>query len=147
MRGCVPWPSRVVQNCSSDRDKVSIAGCDDRLRLLAAKLNPGGVLLVTTGDWGSIAARVMGAAWRLMTPPQHLFYFTAGSLELLGRQHGLSIASQSRPWKTVPLFLVAYQAARMTRFDRRAPTNGSVLSGIGIPVNLFDTLRVVFRKT
>jgi SAM-dependent methyltransferase len=124
-----------------------LADPQQAFRLLAAKLNPGGVLLVTTGDWGSIVARVTGAAWRLMTPPQHLFYFTAGSLEILGRQHGLSIASRSRPWKTVPLSLVAYQTARMAGFDRRAPINGSVLSRIGIPVNLFDTVRVVFRKT
>ena len=119
----------------------------EAIRLLSGKLAPGGVLLLTTGDWGSLPARVLGSAWRLMTPPQHLFYFTPLSLELLGRRYGLNIVSQGHPWKTVPLSLISHQVGRMIGFDNGGDSNAGRLSRVGIPVNLFDSLRVVFRKT
>jgi len=119
----------------------------EAIRLLSGKLVSGGVLLLTTGDWGSLPARVLGATWRLMTPPQHLFYFTPRSLELLGRQHALSVVSMGHPWKTVPLSLVSHQLGRMIGFKKEVSTDARLLSRIGIPVNLFDALRVVFRKS
>src|SRR5262249_49965052 len=52
----------------------------DTLKLLASLLRPQGVLMVSTGDWGSLLARTMGPRWRLMTPPQHLFFFSRRTL-------------------------------------------------------------------
>jgi SAM-dependent methyltransferase len=127
----------VIEHLASPRDVF---------RILSDKLAPGGVLLLTTGDWGSVAARMLGPAWRLMTPPQHLFYFTRRSLELLGRQHGLTVESVAYPWKTVPLSLIGFQLKRMTGSTPVSTATSSRLSRVGIPVNLFDTLRIVFRK-
>src|SRR5207237_5877578 len=53
------------------------------LRRLHAATRPGGVLLLTTGDARSIMARVCGRYWRLMTPPEHLFFFDPASLTRL----------------------------------------------------------------
>jgi SAM-dependent methyltransferase len=39
------------------------------LALCRRYLNPGGVVIVTTGDFSSLYARVAGRNWRLMTPP------------------------------------------------------------------------------
>jgi len=47
------------------------------------------------------------------------------------------------PWKTVPLSLIAFQLARMAGLHRRAQSSASQ---IGVPVNLFDAMRVVLRK-
>jgi SAM-dependent methyltransferase len=44
----------------------------ETLALCARYLNPGGIILITTGDFGSYFAKIAGARWRLMTPPQHL---------------------------------------------------------------------------
>src|SRR5262249_7180751 len=44
----------------------------ETLRLLTRHLNPGGIIIITTGDFGSPVARLLGRHWRLMTPPQHL---------------------------------------------------------------------------
>jgi 2-polyprenyl-3-methyl-5-hydroxy-6-metoxy-1,4-benzoquinol methylase len=46
------------------------------LALLSRHLDPGGIIVITTGDFSSVAARLGGRYWRLMTPPQH----TCGSL-------------------------------------------------------------------
>src|SRR5216684_2455696 len=79
----------------------------ETLALCHRHLDPGGIIVITTGDFGSLAARLAGASWRLMTPPQHLWFFT---------QPGLR------------------------------PAGVPATSRIGVPVNLFDAMRVVLRK-
>lgn len=117
---------------------------DPRATLAAAvaRLKPGGVVMITTGDFGSLAARVMGANWRLMTPPQHLWFFTREAMGALAGQLGLRLESVDHPWKTVPVSLIAFQLKRMLGL----PAAAGAGSGIGVPVNLFDAMRVVMRK-
>jgi 2-polyprenyl-3-methyl-5-hydroxy-6-metoxy-1,4-benzoquinol methylase len=115
----------------------------DTLALCAQRLEPGGVIVLTTGDFGSLAARCLGAGWRLMTPPQHLWFFNAESLRRLAPQHGLHVERIDHPWKTVPLSLILFQVLRMLGRRAEAP---AMASRIGLPVNLFDAMRVVLRK-
>ena len=112
------------------------------LALCARFLNPGGVIVLTTGDFGSPLARWAGPRWRLMTPPQHLWFFTRPSFERLGREIGLSLEHLDHPWKRVPLSLVAFQLRRMLGLSAAKTAKGG---GIGVPVNLFDAMRVVLR--
>jgi len=112
------------------------------LRLLASHLKEGGVLILTTGDFASSAARVAGKKWRLMTPPQHLWFFTPSSMRRLANAHGLTVESVDHPWKLVPLSLIVFQLRRIARLGLRP----SSVPDIGVPVNLFDAMRVVFRK-
>lgn len=115
----------------------------ETLDLCRKHLNPGGLIVITTGDFGSLAARVMGPRWRLMTPPQHLWFFTRESLRRLSTNLDLSIVHFDHPAKVVPLSLITFQLRRMLGVPGRAATGGS---RIGIPVNLFDAMRVVMRK-
>jgi SAM-dependent methyltransferase len=119
---------------------------DAAFRLLTAKLAPGGVMLLTTGDWSSVLARLAGVRWRLMTPPQHLSYFTPDSLQRLGKRHRLRMESIDHPWKTVPLSLIVHQLQRMLGMHH-AVVQPPSFGGTGIPLNLFDAVRVVYRKT
>ncbi len=103
-------------------------------------MNPGAQLVVTTGDFGSMLARVMGRYWRLMTPPQHLWFFSPKTVTALLERHGFRVHSVEHPWKHVPLALIAYQATRYLggqALVRRLMPNGS------IPINLFDAMRVI----
>ncbi len=120
---------------------------NEAFRLFASKLEQKGVVLLTTGDWSSVVARVSGPHWRLMTPPQHLFYFTPKSLRILGERHGLATVKIGRPWKIVPLSLILYQLRRMLGRRASSYSQSRLLSSIGIRLNLFDTLRVVYRKS
>jgi len=124
-----------------------LADPNEAFRLLASKLKQQGAVLLTTGDWSSVVARVTGPHWRLMTPPQHLFYFTPKSLRILGERHGLAIVNIGRPWKIVPLSLILYQLGRMLGRRATSDTQSHLLSSIGIRINLFDTMRVVYRKS
>ena len=60
----------------------------ETLALCRRFLNPGGLVVITTGDFGSLAARLAGARWRLMTPPQHLWFFTVPGLRALATDVG-----------------------------------------------------------
>lgn len=117
---------------------------EETLALCARALNPGGVLLLTTGDFGSLAARLAGARWRLMTPPQHLWFFNAESMRRLAGHNGLAVDRLDHPWKLVPLSLIVFQLRRMLGWHGGARPAASRL---GLPVNLFDAMRVVLRKT
>ena len=108
---------------------------------LARALAPGGVIVLTTGDFASLAARALGSAWRLMTPPQHLWFFTPASMEHLAASAGLEIAALDHPWKIVPLSLVAYHLGRMAGVRVKLPAGR-----VGVPINLFDAMRVVLRR-
>jgi SAM-dependent methyltransferase len=111
------------------------------LAQLSRRLAPDGVIVLTTGDFGSLAAHALGSAWRLMTPPQHLWFFTRRSMEGLAAGAGLNVVAVDHPWKIVPLSLVAYHLGRMAGVRVKLPAGR-----IGLPINLFDAMRVVLRR-
>ena len=113
------------------------------LEAAVSKLRPGGLVLITTGDFSSLCARMMGQHWRLMTPPQHLWFFTPRSLEQLGESLGLDLVYIDHPYKKVPLGLVIHQLCRYLSLRPHVP---SWMHRIGLPINLFDAMRIVLRK-
>jgi SAM-dependent methyltransferase len=115
----------------------------ETLALCARHLNPGGIIVITTGDFASPYAKLAGARWRLMTPPQHLWYFTRASVERMARSLGLRMESFGHPWKVVPASLIGFQLRRMFGLRPRA---AATASRMGVPVNLFDAMRIVLRK-
>ena len=117
----------------------------ETLRLCNKILKPGGVILITTGDFDAFMARLTGRHWRLMTPPQHLWYFSRMSFSHIASSLALKMVACTRPWKLVPLSLILFQIARMVGIDLKA-SSLTRSSRLGIPVNLFDAMRVVLRK-
>lgn len=98
-------------------------------------LKHGGMLVITRVVWSWLLARVVGKRWRLMMPPQHLFYFTAKSLEKLRRKVGSTQFESTAPWKLVPLELIWYQLKRYLPLPQ--PPLGGRLAKPGIDINLF----------
>ncbi len=113
------------------------------LELCCRRLTGDGIIVITTGDFASLYARLARRHWRLMTPPQHLWYFTPKSMKRLASAVGLELQYCDHPWKLVPLSLITFQLRRMIGAGRTRITSGS---RIGIPVNLFDAMRCVLRK-
>jgi SAM-dependent methyltransferase len=113
--------------------------------MIAANLRPGGSFIVTTGDWSSLLARITGPRWRLMAPPLHLWYFSPESLTRLGARFGLEVVSCSHPWKIVPLELILHQAGIMLG-SKAKPSFPKLIKQLGLPANLFDAVRIVFKK-
>jgi 2-polyprenyl-3-methyl-5-hydroxy-6-metoxy-1,4-benzoquinol methylase len=113
------------------------------LLAVAGMLRPGGRLVLTTGDFGALTARALGARWRLMTPPQHLWFFTVAALGHCLRSAGFELVSTTHPAKRVPLSLLVYQLGRMLGRGNRWRLN----LGGSVPVNLFDAMRIVARRS
>ena len=116
------------------------------VQLCAEHLKPGGVVLITTGDFGAPLARLSGSRWRLMTPPQHLWYFTPNSLGKMAARFGLRVETATHPWKRVPLALVLYQLGRMLGVKLSAE-HLAPFGRFGLPLNLYDAMRVTLRKS
>lgn len=55
-------------------------------------LLPGGHLFITTGDIGSLNARLRGAKWRQIHPPTHLNYFSRQTLTRMLERLGFRVA-------------------------------------------------------
>ena len=105
-------------------------------------LKPGGVVAITTGDIGSLYARLSGPRWRLMTPPRHTFYFTRRTLTGMLQAAGLRVLEISYPWKLVSLPQVLHRLSPRLR-SALGPLGRLPL---GLTLNLFDAMLVIARK-
>jgi SAM-dependent methyltransferase len=115
------------------------------INIISTYLKPGAILLLTTGDWSSLASRLTGASWRLMTPPGHLWYLTPDSLDVLMRHNGMTRLDKGYPWKIVPFELIIKQAIAMLGWKLKIHFP-KILKNLGIPANMFDSMRLVYRK-
>ena len=113
------------------------------LKQLYDAMNPDGVILVVTGNHNSLLSNIMKQNWRLMTPPQHTFFFSTKTLKAVLTKAGFRVIASDSPWKIVPLGLPFYQVGRRIGFRIKFLEN---ISSIGIPLNLFDTIRVIAKK-
>jgi len=108
----------------------------------ARLLRSGGRLVLTTGDVGSLVARLSGPRWHLYTIPEHLFFYSRRSLRLLLEAHGFRVESE-RAESSV--YTLGYLAERLRKtllgqaVGRRARWPGA---GLRIPVNLLDIVTV-----
>jgi SAM-dependent methyltransferase len=121
----------------------------ETLRLLTQRLNPGGIIVITTGDFSSPFARLLGKRWRLMTPPQHLWFFSRESVCKIAASLQLSVEQIDHPWKIVPASLIHFQLRRMLGLRPLTRSGSHTTPGaseLGLPLNLFDAMRVVLRK-
>lgn len=104
-------------------------------------LRKGGRLILTTGDYGSLLARVSGRRWRLLTPPSHLSFFTIRALrEGLGIA-GFRVLTVQHPWKRISVGLMLHQIGAWMKLRNIRPA--TFLHRVTIPVNLWDAFRVI----
>lgn len=112
----------------------------DRMIDRAARwLRPGGWLALTTGDIGSLNARLRGRCWRLIHPPTHLFYFSRETLGALLAMHGFTVVHLSRRTVWRSLATMAHQLGLHRLRD-------SPLGSLAVPLNLLDILFVIARR-
>ena len=105
---------------------------------------------MSTGDIGSLVARVMERFWHLMIPPRHLYYFSPVTIRNLLSQAGFEAVVVSKPGKRVPLDFALWKLASLV-----IPGAGSAALRLGALthlgrltpfVNLWDIMTVVARK-
>jgi SAM-dependent methyltransferase len=65
-----------------------------------------GHIFISTGDAGSLWARMMRTHWPLLTPPQHLFFFTRSCLDIMMKKAGITLFDSFHPGKWIKAELV-----------------------------------------
>jgi SAM-dependent methyltransferase len=125
-----------------------LARPDLYLQKLAGVMKTGSVLAVTTGDIGSVVARVRGRKWRQIHPPTHLHYFSKKSMARLLEQHGYDVTYSGSDGMYRSLDTMA---SIMFRQKRRLPWLYDALKATGVLkydlyLNLHDILFMIARK-
>jgi SAM-dependent methyltransferase len=109
---------------------------------VARVLAPGGRLALSTGDVGSLAARISGPRWHLYTLPEHLFFFSRPSLARLLADHGFELRSMRAEGSSYSL---GYVVERLRKTLLRRPAVSAPRwpgSALRVPLNLFDIVTV-----
>jgi SAM-dependent methyltransferase len=60
------------------------------LRRVRSVLRPGGLVVLSTPNFNSLSRRALGSGWAVLSPAEHVYYFTKGSLRQLLTQAGFS---------------------------------------------------------
>jgi SAM-dependent methyltransferase len=115
---------------------------------LASRMAPGALLALTTGDIGSLNARLQGPRWRLIHPPTHLHYFTQRSMrELLGRC-GFRVAHVEYPGVVRNVSSMIHNLVdRHWQRPRAASRLRSIVpSRLDLYVNLYDIMYIIAER-
>jgi 2-polyprenyl-3-methyl-5-hydroxy-6-metoxy-1,4-benzoquinol methylase len=108
-------------------------------------LHPQGVLVLSTGDYGSMLRRITGKRWRLFADPTHNFFFEESTLKRLLDQTGYELVHLTRRGKWVTLSMILHQSP--VPFRKVAETwLGALHSNPAIYVNLYDVMTVFARS-
>jgi SAM-dependent methyltransferase len=60
------------------------------LELIRQRLRPGGVLVLSTPNFNALSRLALGQSWAVLTPGEHLYYFTRDSLQALLQAAGFN---------------------------------------------------------
>ncbi|PIW26381.1 MAG: hypothetical protein COW30_15020 [Rhodospirillales bacterium CG15_BIG_FIL_POST_REV_8_21_14_020_66_15] len=124
----------------------------DRPDLVLAKagdsVSPGGYICVTTGDVGSLTARLRGPKWRMIHPPTHLHYFNSRNLARLLQRSGFEPVSTAYPPVLRTVGAMLHGAVKLRMGADRLYSLLSLLpgQGVSIPINFHDIMFMIGRK-
>lgn len=119
------------------------------IRRSAQLLKQGGILCLTTGDIGSLMARVRGSGWRLIHPPTHLYYFDRQTVGRLLEQNGFQIVHFEHCGYYRSAQQILYSLLVLNRSAGWRIKVSDLLKHLlnfSIYLNLFDIMFVIARK-
>ncbi|MBN1526885.1 MAG: class I SAM-dependent methyltransferase [Candidatus Omnitrophica bacterium] len=109
-------------------------------------LKDDGLLVLTTGDAGSLFARMCGRHWHLYNPAQHLSFFSKKTISLLLEKSGFKVLKIG---KEGACFTAGYLASHLAMYypsrvfkSMHDMVNRSRLKDIKVSVNLRDIITI-----
>jgi SAM-dependent methyltransferase len=122
---------------------------DKYLARISELTSPGALLALTTGDIGSLNARLKGSKWRLIHPPSHLHYFTRKSMEVSLDRAGFEIVHFEHCGFSRSVELVSHSVF-VLRHPRLQLLHGAFMKlGLGRLMfysNFYDIMYVIARR-
>lgn len=114
------------------------------LKSAAGQINEDGIIVVSTPDVSSFFARIFSYKWWHFRIA-HIGYFSKKTLKLAGERAGLKIIEIKRPaWYFSGDYLFSRIMKYFPKFLQiKAP---KFLEKITVPLNLFDSLLIVYKK-
>ena len=120
----------------------------DFIEKAARDVRPGGLLALTTGDIGSLNAKLRGRRWRMIHPPTHLHYFSRRTLVRLLDSAGFDVihletAGNTRSIRGIVYAILVLRGGRQGLFDKI-----KTLPGLGqsVTLDLRDILYIIARR-
>ncbi len=119
------------------------------LEKISRLLDKNGIIALTTGDIGSLMAKVRGRRWRLIHPPTHLYYFDRRTLGTLLQRNGIEIIHFEHCGFYRSFRQILYSILFLDHKPRWREMFWRVKSGardFSLFLNLYDIMMVVGRK-
>ena len=121
---------------------------DAYVQKLSAVMAKGSIIALTTGDIGSLVARIRGSRWRQIHPPSHLHYFSAATLAKLLRNSGFEVFHTDHEGTYRSLDTAAYI---ILNIKHQKPELYRMLKKTGLLritfyLNLYDIVLMLARK-
>ena len=121
---------------------------DRCIESIARHTEPGAIVALTTGDIGSLNARLRGAEWRLIHPPTHIHYFTRVSITRLLDRFGFDIVRYEHCGfsRSIGAMITAVLKGRAPKLMRLWERFGRPMASASLYLNLHDIMFVVARR-
>jgi len=121
------------------------------LRALRDVIRPGGILLLSTPDAGSLVARILGRHWHYLDPVQHVVLFNRQNLADLLEASGFEVSAWTSFGRRYRLSYVLDRLYYLNRGLARRLVAGArwmlrPLSGLSVYLRFGDVLGVAARR-
>lgn len=115
---------------------------------ISSEISPNGIVAITTGDIGSLNARVRGRKWRQIHPPTHLHYFSTKTLTLLLENNGFEVVYKQHVgnWMsldTIAYIILVFRQNKKKLYDLLKKTK---LLNLNAYMNMGDTVFILAKK-
>lgn len=113
-------------------------------------LKKDGLLVIATGDAGSLWSKITGRKWTFYNPPQHIFYFNRNNITSLLNEQGFSVLTikTTGKWLSASYVLHLAETVGESSFARFISplVHNTILGRIPFYLKLDDNMVVFARK-
>ena len=121
---------------------------DEYIKKISYEAKDGAYLCVTTGDIGSLNAKLRGSRWRQIQPPVHLHYFSKKTIKELLNKYGFETVYFSYIGSELSIKNILYQilCLRMKKERLFEMLKKKRIMDMGVYINLHDYMYVIAQK-